>query len=143
MWDDELIQSLIMKEREFWNEYVVKGIVPPPDGSKACDEVINQYFHTADSTEMVPLVGFDEKLHRRDEILQVISELQEEQKQIEQEVKLFMQNNELAGSENYRVSWKNIDSTKLDTKRIKAELPQIYADYGKVLHSRRFEVKAA
>ena len=143
VWDDELIQSLIMKERDSWNEYVVKGIVPPPDGSKACDEVINQYFHTADSTEMVPLVGFDEKLHRRDEILQVISELQEEQKQIEQEVKLFMQNNELAGSENYRVSWKNIDSTKLDTKRIKAELPQIYADYGKVLHSRRFEVKAA
>lgn len=143
VWDEELIQRLIAVEGEFWNEYVVKGIIPPPDGSKACDEVIEKYFHTARNADMIELVGFDEKLRRREEILGFISELQEEQKQIEQEVKLFMQDNELAGSERFRVSWKNIDSTKLDTKRIKAELPQIYADYGKVSHSRRFEVKAA
>ncbi len=43
----------------------------------------------------------------------------------------------------YMVSWKNIDATKLDTKRIKEERPELYADYGKVSHSRRFEVKAA
>ncbi len=54
-----------------------------------------------------------------------------------------MQDNELASSEAFRVSWKNIDSTKLDTKRIKEERPELYADYGKVSHSRRFEVKAA
>ena len=54
-----------------------------------------------------------------------------------------MQDNELASSEHFRVSWKNIDSTKLDAKRIKEEKPELYADYGKVSHSRRFEVKAA
>ena len=54
-----------------------------------------------------------------------------------------MQDNELASSDAFRVSWKNIDSTKLDTKRIKEECPELYADYGKVSHSRRFEVKAA
>lgn len=142
-WDDEIIDGIIAKEEQFWNEYVTKGILPPPDGSKACDEIIDQYFPTTDSTEMIPLVGFDEKLIRREEILKKIAYLQEEQKQIEQEVKLFMQNHELAGNSNYRVSWKNINTTKLDTKRIKAELPTLYDDYGLVSSYRRFEIKAA
>ncbi len=142
-WDDDLIERLISIETDFWNNHVAKGIMPPPDGSKACDEVLEQYFHTAKKASAIALVGFDEKLRRREEILGFISELQAEQKQIEQEVKLFMQDNELASSDRFRVSWKNIDATKLDTKRIKEERPELYADYGKVSHSRRFEVKAA
>ncbi len=142
-WDDDLIEQLISIEADFWNNHVAKGVIPPPDGCRACDEVLEQYFHTARKSSAIKLVGFDEKLRRREEILGFISELQAEQKQIEQEVKLFMQDNELASSEAFRVSWKNIDSTKLDTKRIKEERPELYADYGKVSHSRRFEVKAA
>lgn len=142
-WDEELVSRLTAIEEEFWNHHVVPGILPPPDGSKACDEVIGQYFHTARKASMIKLVGFDEKLRRREEILGFISELQEEQKQIEQEVKLYMQDNELASSERFCVSWKNIDTTKLDTARIKAEKPELYADYAKVSSYRRFEVKAA
>lgn len=142
-WDNELITRLISIEEDFWNNHVLTGIIPPPDGSRACDEVIEQYFHTARKESTIKLVGFDEKLRRREEIRGFISELQEEQKQIEQEVKLFMKDNELASSDNFRVSWKNIDSTILDTERIKEERPELYADYGKVSHSRRFEVKAA
>lgn len=142
-WDEELVSRLTAIEEEFWNHHVVPGILPPPDGSKTCDEVIGQYFHTAKRESMIKLVGFDEKLRRREEILGFISELQEEQKQIEQEVKLYMQDNEFASSERFRVSWKNIDTTKLDTARIKAEKPELYADYAKVSSYRRFEVKAA
>lgn len=142
-WDDELISRLTSIEEEFWNDYVVKGIIPPPDGSKVCDEVIEQYFHTAKKASAVELVGFDEKLDRREEILVFIKELQEEQKQIEQEIKLFMQDNERAHSEHYRVTWSNINTTKLDTARIKSEKPELYADYTKTSNYRRFEIKAA
>ena len=142
-WDDRLINRLTEMEKEFWEKHVLQGIIPPPDGSRACDEVLEQYFHTARKESRIKLVGFDEKLRRREEILGFISELQEEQKQIEQEVKLFMGDNESASSERYRVSWGNVDSIRLDTKRIKTERPEIYSDYAKISHSRRFEVKAA
>lgn len=142
-WDNELISSLINIEESFWNNHVVAGTVPPPDGSKACDEVIEQYFPTAKKADTMKLVGFDEKLSRREEILGYIAELQAEQKQIEQEIKLFMGENQYAASERYRVSWGNVDSVRLDSQRMKTEKPEIYADYGKVLHYRRFEVKAA
>lgn len=142
-WDDELISRLIEAEENFWDNHVVKGVIPPPDGSKACDEVIEQYFHTAKKASAIELVGFDEKLDRREEILSYIKELQEEQKQIEQEIKLFMQDNERANSGHYRVTWSNVNTTKLDTARIKSEKPELYADYAKTSSYRRFEVKAA
>ncbi len=54
-----------------------------------------------------------------------------------------MGENQYAASSHYRVSWGNVDSVRLDSQRIKAEKPEIYADYGKASHYRRFEVKAA
>ncbi len=142
-WDDELVSRLIAIEDDFWNNHVAKNVIPSPDGSKVCDEVIEQYFHTAKKASTIELVGFDEKLSRREEILGFIAELQEEQKQIEQEVKLFMQDNERANSERYRVTWSNVNSMKLDTTRIKSEKPEIYADYAKASSYRKFTVKAA
>lgn len=142
-WDDALIQGLIEAEEAFWRNHVAAGIMPPPDGSRACDEVIREWFPSARSRSAVRLTGFDEKLRRREELVGMIAGLQEERKRIEQEVKLFMGENEKAESERFRVFWKNVDSTKLDTNRIKEELPELYRDYGKVSRSRRFEVKAA
>lgn len=142
-WDDALIQGLVKAEENFWNHHIVPGILPEPDGSQICNEVLEKYFHTAKKASTIALVGFDEKLGRRDEILRQISDLQREQNKIEQEVKLYMEDNELAASEKYRISWSNVDTARLDTKRIRQEKPEIYRDYSKVSTSRRFQVRAA
>lgn len=73
----------------------------------------------------------------------MIAELETEQKKIEQEVKLYMKDQELASSEKYCVSWSSVDTARLDAKRIKMEQPEIYQDYVKVSRSRRFSVKVA
>ena len=143
VWDEAVISHLTAIEEAFWHNHVLTGQIPPPDGSRACDEVIARYFHTAKKNAAIELAGFDEKLERRRDILQKIAGLETEKKQIEQEVKLFMGEHELARSEHYRVIWGNVDSTRLDTRRIKEEKPEIYQDYATVSHSRRFEVKAA
>ncbi|MCI8752934.1 MAG: endonuclease [Lachnospiraceae bacterium] len=143
VWDDDLIEKLIKTEWDFWNNNVKANTIPEPDGSKTCDAVLEQYFHTAKKESIIELAGFDEKLARREEILVSISGLQSEQRKIEQEIKLYMQDNETAASKNYRVSWSNVDTTRLDTKRIKQEQPEIYKNYAKVTSSRRFQVKAA
>lgn len=142
-WDDALIQRLIEVEGEFWNHHVLANVIPDPDGSKVCDSVLEQYFHTAKKASTIELVGFDDKLARREQLLADIEELQSEQKQIEQEIKLFMQDNELAANGNYRVSWSNVETIRLDTKRIKQEQPEIYENYARVTSSRRFQIKAA
>ena len=142
-WDDEIISRLIDAEKVFWNEHVLTKIMPDPDGSKVCDKILEEYFHTAKKASAIELVGFDERLERRDLILNQIAELQQEQNQIEQEIKLYMQDNESASNTKYRVSWTNVESKRLDTKRIQQERPEIYKDFLKVSTSRRFQVKAA
>lgn len=142
-WDDAIIEQLIAIEGAFWKNHILTGIMPEPDGSEVCDEVIEQYFHRARKASAIELVGFDEKLDRRNEILEQISALQQEQNKIEQEVKLYMKENELANSEKYRISWSNVDTKRLDTKRIRVERPEIYEGYATVSTSRRFQIKAA
>lgn len=142
-WDEALAGQLIDVERQFWEEHIVPGIMPPPDGSEACDGILNRYFKNVKKAGAIELVGFDEKLERRDEILSIIEGLQTEQKQIEQEIKLYMQENEFAANGHYRVSWSRVDTTRLDAKKMKQERPEVYADYAKTTSSRRFTVKAA
>ncbi|MCH5186204.1 MAG: endonuclease, partial [Oscillospiraceae bacterium] len=140
-WNDESISALIDSEEYFWNNHVLTKTIPSPDGSDACDEIIAEYFKKARKSSSIKLVGFDDKLNRRENILRQISKLQEEQKKIEQEIKLYMQDNEYAYSNDFNISWCNVDSVRLDTKRIKAEQPSIYSKYAKASHCRRFEVK--
>ncbi len=142
-WDDRLVNGLVEAERDFWENYVMRGNMPEPDGSKSCGEALGRYFHTARKGSAIELVGFDEKLARRDEILSHIAKLEKEQGQIEQEVKLYMKDNERAFSEKFRVTWQNVDTTRLDAKRIQEEMPEVYSGYAKISTSRRFQVKAA
>ena len=142
-WDDKLIRCLIEAEKSFWYNNVIPGVMPEPDGSEACDTVLGQYFHTVKKESEIALEGFDEKLGRREEILAQMEKLEEEKRKIEQEVKLFMRDNERASSEKYRVSWSSVDTARFDTKRFKEDRPELYKDYAKISSSRRFQVKAA
>lgn len=141
--DDGLINNLICIEETFWKEHVAQGIMPDPDGSKACDAVLEQYFKVSRKDSTIPLIGFDGKLKRRAELVELIEKLEREQKQIDQEIKLYMKENEIAVSDNYRVSWTNVATCRIDTKRLKEEHPDIYRGYLNATSSRRFTVKAA
>ena len=142
-WDDEMIQALIALERDFWCNHVTKGLLPPADGTKSCGEIINKRFSKASQGSEIALVGMDDKLKRRMEIISKIEDLQQEQNQIEQEIKLFMGENEVARNDAYKVTWSNVVSSRLDTKKIKAEEPDIYEKYAKSYSTRRFVVQAA
>ena len=75
--------------------------------------------------------------------MEQIERLQKEQNGIEQEIKLYMKDNEYAVSDSYRVSWSSVNTTRLDTTGIKEEQPEIYRNYAKQSVSRRFQIKAA
>ena len=140
--DDEVIENLIRIEKEFWNEYVLKRIIPDPDGSKTADAAIAERFKESKSVT-IPLTGFDERLERRQEILSIVEKIETEKRQIDQELKLYLGDAEIAENEHYRVSWKNFSRSSIDEKRLKAEQPEIYEKYRKETTSRRFTVKAA
>lgn len=140
--DEEIIADLIRMEQDFWENHVEKGMLPNPDGSKLADSVIAEYFKQS-APVTVPLAGFDEKLKRRQELMEVINRMDTEKKQIEQELKLYMGEAELAENDRYQVSWKAFCSSRLDVERLKAEKPEIYEEFKKETTARRFTVKVA
>ncbi len=142
-WDSRLIGDLTAVEKAFWENHVETGVMPQPDGSKACDEMLSRYYGRARTESSIPLVGFDEKLERREQLIEMMDRLEREKKTIEQEVKCFMGDNERAFSDKYSVSWKNVESMRLDTKRVKKEHPELYQDFSAATVTRKFTVHAA
>lgn len=67
------------------------------------NEFINKRFKNISSELAVPLMGFDDKLKRRNEIEELIKKMDTEKKQIEQEVKLYMKEAETAQNNNFLV----------------------------------------
>lgn len=140
--DEELISSLIQIETDFWKEHVLKKVLPAPDGSETADKAIAEYFRQS-SAVSIPLNGFDKKLERRQELLEVMKRMETEKRKIDQELKLYLGEAEMAENEHFRVSWKSVESSRLDEKRLKEEEPEVYEKYKKAVTSRRFTVKAA
>lgn len=139
--DEEIIQMLIRLETEFWNDHVLANKMPAPDGSKAAEELLAKYYKNSDPDKSVALVGFDEKLKRRAEIAALQDKLDQEKKQIEQEVKVYMEDAEQADSDSFSVSWKSVVSNRVDSKKLKADYPDVYQKCVKTSESRRFTVK--
>lgn len=108
--NEELIANLIKIERDFWENNVLAKVLPDPDGSKAYDDMLSGYF-SAQKDSSIPLIGFDDDLKRRKELGQLISKMEMEKKQIDQRLKLYLSENEVAENSKYRVTWKLSEAT--------------------------------
>ena len=140
--DDEAIELIIRIEKDFWYNHIIPKVLPDPDGSKTADTAIAERFKASQNIT-IPLSGFNDRLQRRQELIKVIDHMEREKRQIDQELKLYLGDAEVAENDQYRVSWRNISRNSLDEKRLKEEQPQIYEKYRKVKTSRRFSVKVA
>ena len=140
--DEEIIQQLIRIEENFWKRNVMERVMPEPDGSDAAETFINRHFAESRKELSIPLKGFDEKLRRREEITGIISQLDTEKKKIEQEIKTYMDKAEYAENENFLVSWKNSITNRIDTKRLKEEMPEVYTKFLNTIKNRKFIVKS-
>lgn len=141
--DEDIIADLIQIERDFWENNVLSHTLPAPDGSKAADTVISNYFKETKPVSILLPPSFDGMLEHRQDLVSAIDEMEKEKKRIEQELKLYMGKAETAENDQFKVSWKPVDSSRVDGNKLKEEQPEIYAKYQKTIHSRRFTINAA
>ena len=76
--DEDIISSLITIEERFWNENVIKRIMPDPDGTKDCSEQIAKMYYKSDKDKTIQLLGYDSVLKRREELTELIDKLEQE-----------------------------------------------------------------
>lgn len=141
--DEELIENLVTIEKRFWEQNILAGFMPDPDGSDDCSKMIAEMYFKSDREKTIQLLGCNDLLYRRQELDELIKKLDKEKAEIEQKIKLEMQDAAYATTDDFRVSWTSFDQTRLDSKKLKEEQPEIYEKYSKTSSSRRFTVTRA
>ena len=82
--------------------------------------------------------SMEAKVHELMELKRMKEELDNEINQIEDEIKAVMGNEELLLAGAYKVSWKSVTSSRLDSTALKKALPDIAERFMKSIITRRF-----
>lgn len=139
--DDELIEMIIKLEKQFWEN--VKNNTPPSvDSSESSSNLLNILYPKANKENQITLPLEAEKLIEQYYLNKTKEkEFAELKDEAVNKLKMLVGNNEIGTINNSIVSWKNVCSERLDSKRLKEELPEVYKKYLKKTETRRFMIK--
>lgn len=139
--DEDIIQQLIKIESDFWHNHVVPKIPPFPDGSEASAKTVNALYPKSNGIAIDLPAETEKWVLQRDEAAAEIKAAEERKNEAESRLKTLLEDNEVGRFKNYKVTWKNVTASRIDSKKLKAEQPDIFAEYAKESTSRRFEIK--
>lgn len=133
--DEEAIAALEEAEVDFWDK-VQKGIMPALDGSDSCTEALREHFKGGRAEPVILPKESIELLERLDQLKELKSSIEAESKEIQNKLCAMLGDNEVGlageGEDARKVTWKTVAGrTSIDTKRLKAELPDVFAKYSK------------
>ena len=127
--DEQKIAEIIELEKAFWEENVLAGKEPVPDGSGATTDFLNEKYASSNgNTILLP----EEALglcRRYEELSGQLNELQDKKDAVSNQLKNFLKNNESGVIGEYRVTWKQVTSTTFDKKRLEKENRALYEEY--------------
>ena len=133
------ITALIEMEELFWNDNVLAKVPPAADGSESSTEAIKEQFSFAsDDLEEIDLSGIIPQLKELAAVKERIKDEEAKQRELENAIKQHIGEAPAGKCEGFKVTWKNRESTRLDSKALKADLPDIYAKYAKTSTTRTF-----
>ena len=139
--DRELVEQLVELERRFW-EHVLTQTPPPVDGSTTCAEMLVRKYPT--SSNAAPLIlpaDADDWIRQYWQAKAEEDAAGDRKRQSENRLKDVMQDHERAVSPSgHQVTWKTVQSCRIDTARLKKEEPAILERYASTTSSRRFSV---
>ena len=81
------------------------------------------------------------KVTEYQELKRMLEEIEAEMAALQDEIKAHMGDSELLMAGPYKVSYKNVTSSRVDTTALKKALPDIAAKYTKTTTTRRFTVQ--
>lgn len=140
--DQEIIDYLINIEKDFWLNHVEKRVPPPVDGSKASSEVLNIMYPKAIVEEVINLdIEVQDLIKHREELKTKESELEESINEIDNRIKNLMGEHATAVVGEFKITWSNVTSKRVDSKKLKEKCPDIYKQYLKEISSRKFQIK--
>ena len=127
--DEQKIAEIIELEKAFWEENVLAGKEPVPDGSGATTDFLNEKYASSNgNTILLPEEALS-LCRRYEELSGQLNELQDKKDAVSNQLKNFLKNNESGVIGEYRVTWKQVTSMTFDKKRLERENHALYEEY--------------
>jgi len=127
--NDKLINEVVRKLVEFWNNHVVTGIMPADIKPADNDTLYSLYPKQEVGKEIELNPDLDAKIELIKANQVDIKDLENKVDTLKAEIKAFMGEAESAMSDLYKVTWKAQSRNILDTEKLKAEMPEVYQKY--------------
>lgn len=130
--NEEDITALINAEKAFWEENVQGGIMPDVDGSKSCSQALAERFPGGVTDSITLPKEADELLAEIDELNEAADRIKDQIESKKNSVKLMLGDHEIAYAGERKVTWKTqAGRVTVDSKKLKAEMPEVYEKYSK------------
>ena len=139
--NDDFIKQLRDAEVDFWQNYVMKNNVPEPDGSDSSLATLKEFYPQAHKNTELTIPGLDIMVKDYKAAAEREKEAKEAKTRIQAQICAKLGSNEVGVGYAYGCSWKNQSKESVDTKKLKEELPQVYARYARVSDYRVFRTK--
>lgn len=137
------IESLINSEVEWWNSYMLTDEAPAPDGSESTENTLKAIYPESNGETTVYNSGLKSTAELYLKLKEKIKELEKTADTYAQLIMSDMAEAERCFMGRYEAIWKNQSRAALDSKRLKAEHPEIYKEYLKTTNYRKFSIKEA
>lgn len=140
--NEDEINALIEVECGFWEYNVLKQVPPDPDGSASAANLIRSRFpQNRGDGVMVPLFGMEGKVDRILELDEQIKTLEKESDKLKQVIELEIGEADGGRTQNHFIYWRTQSRSTLDSKKLQADLPDVYQKYARTTSFRKFEIK--
>ena len=139
--DEETIQTIIAMESNFWNNHVLTNT--PPQADATSDKAISSMYPSSNGTSIILPDEADQLIANIEECKKLEEHLATLKSEAENKIKYLMKDAECGKTPaGYSVRWKNSQTSRIDTTRLKADHSDIVAKYSKITTYRRFSITA-
>lgn len=138
--NDDFINTMRQQELDFWYNNIVKKLKPEADGSESAARTLEElYPEEAEGSEIV--FDFDGLGARYTYLTNIINTYKEEKDGIKALICSRLGTNEKGISTSYTATWKSQKKPSFDSKRFKADYPDLYEQYTTTNSTRVFRLK--
>lgn len=140
--DEEIISHLIEQEKNFWENHVLKLEPPMFDGSEASTKLLNTLYPISENNSEIELPDEADSLIEAIEQLKLeADQLDTKKTEYENQLKAMLGDVERGLASERVITWKSYETTRLDSKALKKDHPDLFEQYGKKSTARRFQIK--
>lgn len=130
--NEEDIAALYAAEKAFWEKNVKGGEMPDVDGSDSCTDALRERFPGGDMEAITLPEAAAGIVTRLDELKETEKNVKEGIKKAQNELCEMLGNCEIGYIGERKITWKTqAGRTTVDSKKLKAEMPDVYEKYSK------------